>query len=410
MSFFGFGEISFDKGAVTNSPLGSLFTNQFSTSTLRYPSDLCSADKNHYMVIYIRQQRNTQVQGLTQTDSYINTGSIPSGIANALPNKVSEVGTEILSKVNGLMSQVDSMVGESIKGVTSALSAGGSNIVAGISDIFFKGPTTLTGASDEAAKLIEGSIKQASGSSINFLKTSLTTDAIALYMPDTLMYDYSQSYNEEAIGNELGGQAIAAGRSVIDEEKRGGAAGRNWAVTKSAMRTAEKSVMSGAGEVIGSGTAKLGAAAIMGSVTNPMLEMIYSSPNFRNFQFEFMFYPRDENEGLEVQRIIERLRFHQAPELEQGSQGFLVPPSEFDIRMYYNGQINPNIPTIATCVLKNISVNYAPQGFSAYEVPGSPNKLGGTGMPVAIQLTLQFTEITYLTKADFWQKPSLVAR
>jgi hypothetical protein len=53
-------------------------------------------------------------------------------------------------------------------------------------------------------------------------------------------------------------------------------------------------------------------------------------------------------------------------------------------------------------VLERIQVNYAPSGFSAYEVPGE-NKptLGRTGMPVAIQMTLNFKEITYLTKADF---------
>ena len=47
-------------------------------------------------------------------------------------------------------------------------------------------------------------------------------------------------------------------------------------------------------------------------------------------------------------------------------------------------------------------MNYAPNGFSAYEVPGeSAPALGRTGMPVAIQLNLQFQEVTYLTKKDF---------
>jgi hypothetical protein len=133
-----------------------------------------------------------------------------------------------------------------------------------------------------------------------------------------------------------------------------------------------------------------------------MLEMIYKSPNFRTFQFDFTFYPRDEKEALEAQRIIERLRFHQAPELIEDAQGFLVPPSEFDIKFYYAGAQNPNIPPISTCVLTAIDVNYAPNGFTAYEVPGENRPaLGRTGMPVAIQVTLQFQETTYLTKADF---------
>jgi hypothetical protein len=80
----------------------------------------------------------------------------------------------------------------------------------------------------------------------------------------------------------------------------------------------------------------------------------------------------------------------------------LIPPSEFDIKFYYAGKQNSNIPQIASCVLKNVQVNYAPRGWSAYEVPGenSPS-LGRTGMPVAIQMSLQFTETTYITKEDF---------
>ena len=37
-----------------------------------------------------------------------------------------------------------------------------------------------------------------------------------------------------------------------------------------------------------------------GGVINPMLELIYQSPRFREFQFDFTFYPRDEKEALNV--------------------------------------------------------------------------------------------------------------
>ena len=113
--------------------------------------------------------------------------------------------------------------------------------------------------------------------------------------------------------------------------------------------------------------------------------------------------PRSEKEALEVQNIIDLLRFHQAPEISGTfKDGFLIPPSEFDIRFYYNGAQNPNIPPIGTCVLDNININYAPNGFSAYEVPEETfPSLGRTGMPVAIQLTLAFKEVSYLTKDDF---------
>jgi hypothetical protein len=148
------------------------------------------------------------------------------------------------------------------------------------------------------------------------------------------------------------------------------------------------------------GLGQIAFSQAFGVVQNPMLELLYSKPSFRTFRFEFMFYPRSEKEGKGVQDIIERLRFHQAPEVAQGGTGgfFMVPPSEFDISFYYNGKENPNIPKISTCVLTQFSVDYAPNGFSAYEVPGEAATKGGTGMPVAIRLSLQFKETEIVTK------------
>jgi hypothetical protein len=161
------------------------------------------------------------------------------------------------------------------------------------------------------------------------------------------------------------------------------------------------------GDALGQKQTAQAILAATGRVENPMLEMVYKSPAFRDFQFDFTFYPRDEREALEVQKIIKKFTFHQAPEILKDAGGFLVPPSEFDIKFYYAGSENPNIPQIATCVLTTLDVNYAPNGFSAYEVPGENNPaIGRTGMPVAIQVTLQFQEITYLTKADFRQDMS----
>jgi hypothetical protein len=65
----------------------------------------------------------------------------------------------------------------------------------------------------------------------------------------------------------------------------------------------------------------------------------------------------------------------------------------------YNGKINPNIDKISTCVLDSISVDYAKNGFTTYEVEGeNDDRLGRTGMPVGIGLTLSFKETQILTK------------
>lgn len=419
MPLFGFSDITFNKGAASRKgPLGSLVDSRFKTTTLKYPIDIGNNDKAHYMVFYVRQQEKTQFKGAKVVDddainsatngSGFNAASVASKLNSLNPqNFASSVGGELLNKINGGLSQINQATGGALSGVTSAIGKAAGGVVSGVQNLFGQKTSLIGGNSAATQEIIGNSIKNITGQS--FLKTTqLTTDAIALYMPDTLQYSYSQSYDQLSLGGELLGQALAAGMSMKDAFKEG--QGLSDTVKKAAAAGGETAKLVAAqkgaatvGSLTGSSqTAQLGFTAITGTVQNPMLEMIYKSPNFRTFQFDFTFYPRDEREALEVQRIIERFRFHQAPELVQGAQGFLIPPSEFDIRFYYGGAQNPNIPQIATCILTTLDVNYAPNGWTAYEVPGENNpSLGRTGMPVAIQLTLQFQEKSYLTKKDF---------
>lgn len=407
MALFGFSDISFDKGQTRRGPLAKLVESQFERTTLRYPLDVGNYDKGHYVVFYVRQQKTTA--DAFRTTEAKETSSIYSDMANAgaagVVDKTS-VSSSVASKIENAKNNFGKGALNQIKGYVGKVTSG---ITGGINNLFAQKGGTFTPNAEESQKLIDTSIKRITTKGFDkaYRMTVLTTDAIALYMPETLTYNYSQSYDQLSLGGEIAGQALGAGQSAYEEYKKSGD-------IRKLGESLKQSGVEGLKQVVGQATGKLvnseqTAAAFLartGRVVNPMLEMIYKSPNFRTFQFDFTFYPRDEKEALEVQRILERLRFHQAPEIfKQGgveSSGFLVPPSEFDIKFYYAGSENPNIPQIATCVLTTIDINYAPNGFSAYEVPGE-NKpsLGRTGMPVAVQVTLQFQETTYLTKEDF---------
>ena len=410
MALFGLSDISFDKGTSSRKgPLAALVGNEFATTTLKYPLDIGNADKAHYMVFYIKAQKATQFKYTAARDftaeDYSQSGAV-SSISGMMSGGGASLGQQLLAKVNSGLGQLNAKTNGALSGLTGALGKAAGDIATSVDNLFGKASLSIGGNSASTSAHIDTSIKSITNKS--FLQTTqLTTDAIALYMPDSLNYSYTQSYSDLNLGNELGGKALAAGSSIIDAFKGGeGAADKAGSVLKSAGTSAGLEGVSAAagliGNVAGAGTAQLGFQAATGTVRNPMLEMVYSSPGFRSFQFEFTFYPRDEREALEVQRIIERFRFHQAPELVRGAQGFLIPPSEFDIKFYYAGSMNPNIPAMATTVLTQIDVNYTPNGWTAYEVPGE-NKpaLGRTGMPVAIQLALQFKETTFLTKDDF---------
>lgn len=406
MSLFSFGDIKFNASSGNpKGPLVALEGSEFEKTTLRYPIDVGASDKSHYLVFYIKQQKTSSFKGTPAKSSIdeAGTGPVTKDIPNIVGNKVTNFGGELLGKLNGGLSQINSLTGGALSGVTGAISGAAGSVVGSVNNLFGQSNRFFGGDSAASSQIINNSIQKITGGSLAFLKTTeLTTDAIALYMPDTLNYTYSQSYDQLTLGTEAGGQAIAAGKGVVDAYKSGDAGAVTAALGKSAVEVGKQKIGEAVAAALGSPQTGQAILASTGRVQNPMLEMVYKSPNFRQFQFDFTFYPRDEKEAYEVQRIIERLRFHQAPELLEGAQGFLVPPSEFDIRFYYGGAQNPNIPQIATCVLTSIDTNYAPNGFSAYEVPGENTPaIGRTGMPVAISLSLQFQETTYLTKADF---------
>ena len=419
MSLFGFGDIKFNNQKRDGfGPLSALEgSGDFSRDTFRYPLDVGAFDKGHYMVFYIREQKksitqpNSNVEFPTQPDEInagnstywnIKTGSqLGNKISSGL-NQINSVAGNVSSQLNGLKNGISGIGGS----VSNALGSLGARVKSGLGNIFGQS-SILTGNQQSTQKTLNTSIKRISDS--RFIKTTtLTKEAIALYMPDTLMYNHTQNYDQISMGEGLTGTVFAAGRSFIDKYKSTN--GEVIESLKSSLKTgadaaAVQAIQQGVGKLAGEGLGRGLALGLLGQIQNPMLEMVYQSPNFREFQFDFVFYPRDEKEAIEVQNILDRFRYHQAPEFGTNVDTIgatLRPPSEFDIRFYYGSSENPNIPVIAEgCVLKTIDINYAPNGFSAYEVPGENiASLGRTGMPTAIQLTLQFAETSILTKRN----------
>ena len=387
MAFFGLSDITISNENNVRGPLGKLFENvgiNDGSNTLRYPLDIGDYDKGHYMIFHVFKQKNSQYAGVKGT---IGNNTIISNYKG--PQKPS---TSFASMIN---SKIDTAVNNLNKGKTL--------FGVDISSSFGSSSATTTNKGFDKTQYIESATAITSKSMLDTVDE--TKDSIVLYMPDTVSFEHSQGYGDLQLGNELGGKVMMAGQSVIDAAKDG-IAGKK--VGDAAIVAAAQFLGQKASGVIGQNSVAAGMFKALGGVNNPMLELIYQSPSFRSFSYEFMFYPRSEKEALEVQKIIERFRFHQAPEVDAGSSGLLlIPPSQFDIQFYYAGRPNPNIPTIGRCVMESISVNYAPNGWSAYEMPGEDTPLlGRTGMPTAIQMTLNFKETIIITKSDLQSGPN----
>ena len=351
---------------------GSNLTD-FNLNNKRYPIDLGSTDKGHYIMFYIFTQNRTQVGQTSQTNTTQNFQNIASD-----PNtNIGAEGQDVQESVSGTFdaSQVD----DSIVNKVSQYGKDFLNLV-----------KSSTPGPDQNL-LAKG----------NFFRTiTKTKDTIALYMPDTLAFDYQQSYSNLSVTQELGklGLAAQAGASTYDAYRKTGSissAAKNAAPF--AAEFAREAGLPGSKVLFSALSAVTGGALAI----NPQLELIYEGTDFRSFRFSFMFYPRSKKEAVEILDIIDSFTFHQAPEILSSSFGrYLVPPSEFEIEFRYNGGINPNIPKVAPCVLTSISVDYAPNGFASYETLVSANEpeRGGTGMPVAIRMDLSFKETRIITK------------
>ena len=394
MALFTLTDIRFksDRSATTNN---RIVGDKYKINTLRYPLDLGEVDKGHYMVFHINEQKRTQFPGSTTDDE-------TTAVKNRLGlNRFSGGASDFVSVTQGAItaaSQLDLTV-------VSANIQNKFNLSAGSPEL----QRLLQSTIDTFNKSFSGVQEYVAENSSTYAKTGVrttkrTTDTIALYMPDTLAFTQSQNY----AGLELGGglaATLGAGFSGLQNIINGDMSGVDKA--NYALKNATPFVLNALANATGpAGRAVF--AGFTGTTVNPMMEVIYSAPEFRSFRFDFMFYPRSSIEAKEVQNIIQRIRFHQAPEvLGNNSAGglggyFLVPPSEFDIKFYYNGTENENIPSISTCVLQTVDVDYAPNGFAAYEVLEDKNvpKWGSTGMPVGIRLGLVFKETQIITKYD----------
>jgi hypothetical protein len=405
MPFFGLSDIKINQEPKRSGPLFKLEGSAFETDTFKYPIDIGSADKGHYIMFFCSEKyddlrpvnNGSQIPSNAKTDRFV-----AGGFADQINNKI-----------NSLVSQGEDLIN---KGITKLQSTGnvGNKIGTAINN-FAQSGNEQSRVRQQVNRDIQNKLSDITQSNEKFNKKGpgeRAKDVIALYMPDTIAFSSQQAYDSLRPGNEFTGQALAGGGDLVSSIKDAiknnsgfadkiGAAGSEIMASGLGKKAAQEALTK-----IGLGNDSIRSILFGGgqAVINPMLELIYSSPDFRSFQFEFFFYPRSKDEALEVQKIIQLFRYHQSPDIT-ASGGLLIPPTNFGIRFYYAGVENPNLPAILNCVLESMDVNYAPNGFSTYEEYGE-NKpsIGGTGMPVGIQLTLNFKETQYVTKQTIRQE------
>lgn len=129
-----------------------------------------------------------------------------------------------------------------------------------------------------------------------------------------------------------------------------------------------------------------------GQVINPNLELLFSGPNLRTFNYSYRLTPRDAAEANTIKSIIKFFKKNMAPKKESPGL-FLKTPNVFKLKyIFANGDQHPFLNNIKVCALTSFTVDYTPDGsYMTY----------GDGSMTSYQISMQFNELDPIYHNDY---------
>ena len=258
----------------------------------------------------------------------------------------------------------------------------------------------FVGYSPQTSGLIDASARQQRKKiTSKVANKSITTAAIALYMPNTIKASYSQNYDGDTAGIAGDLEGMKGGMDKV-AAMAGGPPGTSTSAAqiKAALSgTAGMAIKQGkkmVGELVslaGAGDPIRFLQKRSGNALNPRQEQFYDSPDFRSFSYTFDFWPRNEKEAKAVSDIITIFKYNSAPGLKGDAGAIFEIPNYFKISYMHRGEVNTNLNLISACYCNDVSVDYAPDGQPTFF---------DDGQPVHTKLTVSFVEDRILTKND----------
>ena len=254
---------------------------------------------------------------------------------------------------------------------------------------------------------------------------------ISLFMPDTLAVNFSSNYQEVSMTDVMGSTGLVTS-AITDTlaQNPSGASGYFNAIfnTPGAKQAASAAAGTALGTLPGVNGKTLTQMMQQGlnQYTNPQIQLLYKGINLRTFTLEFIMTPKDSQEAKTVKQICDAFSYYSSPGVEgfsNGSGQYLTPPQIFNISFKFlggNGLVNSaktifktalnniglgflnsenptntvknaaeaKIMEINDCVLQSVNIDYAPNGWAAYN----------DGYPIQTRLTLTFKEMQIYTK------------
>ena len=345
------------------------FNKQYDVQNFSYPQDLMADDARYggnYAIFYINV--STESKLITRDATPTVEDNTPRDQGDLVGMKVTK--TELVG-ANVVTGAVDGAIG------------------GGLMTGDVKGAAVGTAKGGAVGGVVGGIVALSAPDAMRSQKRLKT--AIALHIPNNLSVSYGVEYSEEdtagfAMGAALTRAGISTGTEIV---KALGSLGKDGDVSGAAGKAGNTIGGIATNLALSKGPNGAGNSVATGMAANPKKEQVFKGVHFRTFSFEYKFFPRNEIEAQNVLNIIKMFKLHMHPEFKDANNFVYIYPSEFDIFYYTNGTENDKIHRHTSCVLTDLSINYAPNGmFNTFD----------NGMPTQIDITLAFRELALLTK------------
>ena len=331
---------------VPDSPIAKATTDPLQFSHISYPRDLESNGLGHYILFYAMSNNFDSVDSDIKAAGKIGVQVNPGGGAEAIGPDIS-----LFNKIRGLKTGAGK----------------------------YRPFTAIKTENSVLAKKVTH-------------KTA--TAAISIYMPPGVKVSYSMEYDQNPTNT-----AGTIGKGIADTGSGGTTAENLKTILQSgvgALGNYGKKLIDEVGESLELGRPAELISKSVGVAFNPHEEQFFNKPNFRTFSYTFDFWPKNEDEMEDVNKIIFLFKYHMHPGMVEGVGGRLFKvPSEFEIHYAYLGLENEYLNKISRCVLKDMNVEYGPgEQFSTFR-PGAKG-----AAPVTTKMTLEFAETQFITKNE----------
>lgn len=339
-----------ESGNRDGGPLRSLYSDKYRRTFLQFPSNLESAEQNHWIRFDIKELRGRSLQD-EEIRTLFNEENNDSFLERITKNTAEKAGivarTALLAPINAAKSTVNAFLND-----------------------------LPPGLGDFGKDFLRGNTSRARG-----------LGSIMLYAPYTRQDALSLQWGEQQTG--IAGSGFQSGGATLKGAATStfGMNNETLAAFRQNIKTlAETAATKVIGGVIGNDTVDDLFLRGQGRTFNNQLEAFFQNVNFRTFTFDFKLAPRNPSDAREIRDIVQMFKYASTPALVGGEFGvYFAYPNVFDIEFHNEEQTHK----IAQSALKSITVNHA---------GADTNSTFYDKYPLETHITLSFTELEILHK------------